>query len=143
MGLIDNVIHMFAPLTANCAEFQRRWDAANTLGVDGIGGCWEGEWVSTRTGHRGRLRCVVIPVAPTCWRMYFRGEYSGLFRACYATDFTVVAEDGGWTFRGGSNLGVLAGGAYEYLGHTTLERLVSSYRSARDEGEFRLGRYRR
>jgi hypothetical protein len=142
MGLIDNVVHLFAPLKANCAEFQSRWDAANSLGPEGASGCWEGEWISSRTGHRGRLRCVLTPVAPALWRMHFRGEYAKVFRACYSTDFTVVQEDGRWTFSGGSNLGTLAGGAYEYKGEATLERLTSSYRSARDEGEFRLTRYR-
>lgn len=143
MGLIDNVIHMLAPLTANCSDFQSRWDAANALGPAGVSGCWEGEWLSTRTGHRGRLRCVIVPVTAALWRMYFRGEYSKLFRACYSTDFTVVEDGERWTFRGGSNLGMLAGGAYEYTGHATLERLTSSYRSTRDQGEFRLERYRR
>ena len=49
-------------------------------------------------------------VSPALWHMAFRAEYSKIFRACYATDFTVAQEDGRWTFTGGSDLGALAGG---------------------------------
>jgi hypothetical protein len=140
MGLLDNAVHMLAPLAANCRDFQDRWNAAAGLGPEGISGRWEGEWISAVTGHRGRLRCVINPVAPALWRMHFRGEYSGFFRACYSTDFTVVAGPDRWTFSGESDLGVLAGGAYTYQGHATLDALLCSYRSARDHGEFRLSR---
>jgi hypothetical protein len=141
MGHVDNFIHLFAPLTANCRDFQARWDQALPLGGDGISGCWAGEWISTATGHRGGLRCVINPVAPALWQVHFRGEYSRIFRACYATQFTVVQEPGRWTFSGGSDLGLLAGGAYTYSGHATLTELTCSYKSARDHGEFRLSRY--
>ena len=143
MPIVDNIIHLFAPLTANCRTFQERWDAAIGLGPEGISGCWEGEWISAASGHRGRLFCVLIPVAPALWRMYFRAEYAKVFRACYSTDFSVTHETDRWTFSGGSDLGVLAGGAYEYNGHATLLELISSYRSARDHGEFRLKRHSR
>ena len=140
MGFFDNAVHMLAPLTANCRDFQERWNEAAALGPEGISGRWEGEWVSAVTGHRGRLGCVVNPVAPSLWRMHFRGEYSGFFRACYSTDFTVIWREDRWTFSGQSDLGLLAGGAYAYEGQATLETLVCSYQSARDHGEFRLKR---
>jgi hypothetical protein len=140
MGILDNAVHLLAPLAANCREFHSRWEAARSLGPEGISGCWEGEWVSAASGHRGRLRCVIDPVAPALWRMYFRGDYAGFFRACYATDFTVAREGKRWTFHGESDLGILAGGAYRYDGQATLEALVCNYRSSRDHGEFRLAR---
>lgn len=140
MGVVDNFVHLFAPLAANCRDFDRHWQQASAGGSEGITGCWEGEWISAATGHRGRLRCVLNPIAPAIWRMYFRGEYSRVFRACYSTDFSVARQDDRWTFSGGSNLGALAGGAYAYSGHATLEQLVCSYKSARDHGEFRLKR---
>jgi hypothetical protein len=141
MGTVDNFIHLFAPLTANCRDFHNRWEQAKGLGPEGVSGCWSGEWTSKSTGHHGRLRCVINPVAPALWRMYFRAEYSTLFRACYATDFAVHQKDGGWSFSGGSDLGVLAGGEYSYSGHATLESLVCSYKSSRDQGEFKLRRF--
>ena len=142
MGAIDNFVHLFAPLTANCREFGAKWDHGVTQTSDGVSGCWEGEWISSATGHRGRLRCVISPLAPDRWRMSFRAEYSAIFRACYATDFNVHRDGDRWTFEGGSDLGALAGGAYTYSGHAACDSLVCSYRSARDHGEFRLSRYR-
>jgi hypothetical protein len=143
MSLVDNLVHLFAPLTANCSHFQEQWEAANSREPEGISGCWEGEWVSAATGHRGRLRCVVTPVTAALWRMYFRGEYAAIFRACYSTDFTVGAEGARWTFSGGSDLGRLAGGEYRYTGQATLEEMQCTYRSARDHGTFTLARYAR
>ena len=131
---------MFAPLAANCRDFQHRWDQATALDREGISGCWEGEWVSAASGHRGRLRCVINPVAPALWKMHFRAEYAKVFRACYCTDFNVVQGEGRWTFTGSSDLGALAGGQYTYNGHATIEQLVCAYKSARDHGEFRLSR---
>jgi hypothetical protein len=143
MSLVDNIIHLFAPLTANCSDFQRRWDAANARGPEGISGCWEGEWLSAVSGHRGRLRCVVQAATPERWRMSFRGEYAAIFRACYSTDFAARIDGDRWTFNGGSDLGRLAGGAYECTGHATLETMQCTYRSSRDHGTFRLARYTR
>ena len=140
MGVVDNFIHMFAPLTANCRDFDARWQAARANGANGVGGAWEGEWVSAATGHRGRLRCVIDPCSAAMWRLWFRGEYSKVFRACYSTEFQVQADGEGFSFSGGSNLGALAGGAYTYAGSATATSLVCSYRSARDHGEFRMTR---
>jgi hypothetical protein len=138
MGAVDNFIHLFAPLTANCRDFDQRWARAGMPDSHGVAGCWEGEWISAVSGHSGRLRCVVEPLAAASWRMYFRGEYARFFRACYGTEFLVSREDGRWTFSGGSNLGALAGGEYAYSGYATLEQMVCTYRSAKDHGEFRL-----
>ena len=138
MGVVDNFVHLFAPLTANCRDFTRLWENAPASAPDTVAGRWEGEWVSAASGHRGRLRCVVEMLEPSVWRMWFRGEYAGVFRACYSTDFSARREGDHWTFSGGSDLGALAGGRYSYEGSTTPTEFRSAYRSARDHGEFRL-----
>ena len=137
MGLVDNLIHLFAPLTANCRDFNGLWASARPE-PGSVAGPWEGEWISSATGHRGRLRCVVQPGSAAAWTMWFRGEYAGVFRACYRTEFRAAQEGERWTFNGGSNLGALAGGEYTYSGHATLDELNCDYRSARDHGVFRL-----
>ena len=76
--------------------------------------------------------------SPALWHVRFRAEYARVFRACYATDFTVALQDGRWTFTGGSNLGALAGGPYDYSGSATLTELICTYKSSADHGEFRL-----
>ena len=77
---------------------------------------------------------------PTLWHVTFRAGYAGIFRACYATDFTVAMHNGRWTFTGGSNLGALAGGRYDYAGSATLTEMICTYKSPADHGEFRLRR---
>lgn len=140
MGVVDNVIHLFAPLTANCRDFNEQWEGASSPASGGVAGRWEGEWISAASGHRGRLRCVVEPRSDSAWTMWFRSEYGSILRACYRTEFSVARDGDGWTFSGGSNLGVLAGGAYTYHGSATGTELTCDYRSARDHGEFRLRR---
>ena len=142
MSLVHNVIHLFAPLTANCRDFKTQWDRSLSAEPRRMGGCWTGEWISAATGHRGPLHCVMDAADAGTWRMYFRAEYSKVFRACYSTQFRVTEQSGQWVFNGGSNLGALAGGAYEYNGSATLQELTCSYKSARDHGEFRLARVR-
>lgn len=138
--MLDGLLHKLAPLTANCRDFNKKWEEAAALDATGASGRWEGEWVSAATGHRGPLHCVVSVLSPGLWRMVFRASYSGFFRACYATDFTVGQEDGAWMFTGRQDLGTLAGGLYEYEGRATIEAMTCRYKSAKDHGEFRLKR---
>jgi hypothetical protein len=138
--VLQELIHLFAPLTANCRDFTNRWDAAGTLDRAGVSGRWEGEWISEVSGHRGPLQCVLTPVAPALWHMAFRASYSKFFRACYTTHFNVVQEEGRWSFTGSQDLGKIAGGQYEYTGQATVTEMTCQYRSAADAGEFRLSR---
>ena len=140
LPVFDTILHKLAPITANCRKFTEKWEGAAGLDAQGVSGRWAGEWMSEKTGHRGPLRCVVTVVSPGSWRLAFRASYSRVFRACYATDFTVEQEAGRWRFTGGQDLGTLAGGVYEYAGEATLTEMVCRYKSARDHGEFRLTR---
>ena len=138
--MLQELIHLFAPLTANCRDFNARWASAAALDATSVSGRWHGEWLSETSGHRGPLRCVLSVVSPALWHLAFFAGYSRVFRACYTTDFSVAQEDGRWAFTGRKDLGVLAGGAYEYSGYATLAEIVCRYRSAKDQGEFRLKR---
>ena len=138
--MLEGFLHKLAPLTANCREFKEKWDSAAALDASGVSGRWEGEWVSAKSGHRGPLQCVLTVLSPALWRLTFRASYSGFFRACYATDFNVAQREEGWTFTGSQDLGTLAGGAYAYEGEATLTEMRCRYKSATDEGEFRLRR---
>jgi hypothetical protein len=137
--VLREFIHLFAPLTANCRDFNARW-AATTVDAGSVGGRWRGKWVSETSKHRGPLRCVLSVISPTQWHLAFFAGYSRVFRACYAADFDVVPDDGRWAFTGRKDLGALAGGLYEYSGYATPEEIVCRYRSSRDQGEFRLKR---
>jgi len=134
-------LHLFAPLTANCRDFNARWEAAAGLDADSVSGRWSGEWVSEDSGHKGPLRCVLTVVSPALWHLAFRAGYLRALRACYTADFTVTQEDGRWAFTGRQDLGRLAGGAYEYSGYATLTEMICRYKSPTDHGEFRLKRF--
>lgn len=138
--MLQEFLRLFAPLTANCRDFNARWEAAAALNADSVSGRWLGEWVSEASGHRGPLRCVLTVVSPALWHLAFRASYSGVFRTCYTTDFNVVQKDGRWSFTGRQDLGALAGGKYEYSGYAALTEMVCRYKSLKDHGEFRLKR---
>ena len=138
--MIREFLHLFAPLTANCRDFTTRWNEAAPVDATSVGGRWEGEWISEASGHRGQLRAVLAVTTPALWHLTFRAGYAGIFRACYATDFNVAMQNGIWTFTGGSELGALAGGRYDYAGSATLTEMICTYRSPSDHGEFRLRR---
>ena len=133
-------MHLFAPLSANCRDFRARWESAAGLDAQGVSGRWSGEWISEASGHRGPLQAALSVVSPALWHMAFRATYSKIFRACYATDFAVVQEEGRWSFTGRQDLGALAGGEYEYGGYATVAEMVCRYKSTSDHGEFRLRR---
>ena len=139
---LENAKHLLAPLTANCKDFNTRWDAAGVPQDTGdMSGRWEGEWVSGATGHRGPLRSVIETTTGEQWVGWFRGSYSRIFRACYSTDLHVARlGPDRYTFSGKSDLGWAAGGQYEYDGQGGPAELVFRYRSRLDQGEFRLRR---
>lgn len=139
---LETAKHLLAPLRSSCKDFYARWEQAGVrAGPDDMSGRWEGEWVSTETGHRGSLRAVIEASTPERWRCWFRGGYAKIFRACYATDLHVARlGDDRYTFSGKSDLGWAAGGGYEVDGQGSATELVFRYRSRLDQGEFRLRR---
>lgn len=136
LALLRDLTHLLAPLTANCRDFHERWAAAAVP----PSGRWVGQWRSEASGHQGPLRCVVDPISDTVWHASFHAGYARVFRACYSTELSVTAAGTGWIFRGSSDLGLLAGGVYEYEGEATEETFTSRYRSRHDHGLFELKR---
>lgn len=138
---LETAKHLLAPLSANCKEFYARWEQAANAPAGSMAGRWEGEWVSSRTGHRGSLRAVIETPSDERWRAWFRGGYARVFRACYGSELHVARlPDQSYTFSGKSDLGWAAGGTYEVDGQGTADELVFRYRSRLDQGEFRLRR---
>jgi hypothetical protein len=141
---LETAKHLLAPLTANCRDFHERWRNAPAPGEpQDPSGRWEGEWISSATGHRGPLRAVVLITSPARLQASFHAGYSRVFRACYAADLhTSMDPQGLLRLSGRSDLGRLAGGVYEYDGEISASLFVCRYRSRMDEGEFRLARSR-
>lgn len=142
MSLFHTAKHLLAPLTANCRDFHERWRAiTDPPDPHSVSGRWQGEWVSTATGHRGPLRCVMIAITADRWRSRFHASYSAIFRACYVVDLSATRiGPNRFALRGSSDLGWFAGGLYEYEGEASASELTCAYRSMMDHGEFRLRR---
>jgi hypothetical protein len=138
LAVLRDATHLLAPLTAHCRTFHARWNAA--AGSAAPAGCWTGTWRSDATGHHGTLGMVIQILAPGLWQASFRAGYAGVFRACYATEWRVAGTDGRWRFGGSFDLGVLAGGLYEYDGEASGDTVHARYRSRDDHGVFELRR---
>jgi hypothetical protein len=138
LAILRDATHLLAPLTANCRRFHERWAAA--AGARPPSGCWRGMWRSEASGHRGPLRSVIEPIDAGLWQASFHAGYARVFRACYATRLSVTGEGGRWRFKGSADLGLLAGGVYEYDGEATANTFHARYRNRYDHGLFELQR---
>jgi hypothetical protein len=142
MSAFQTAKHLLAPLSANCRDFHEHWrEAVDPPDPQSVSGRWQGEWVSTATGHRGPLRCVMIATRADRWKARFHARYSRVFRACYATDLKATRlGPNRFGLQGTSDLGWMAGGLYEYTGEASGSELICTYQSRFDRGEFRLRR---
>lgn len=126
-----------------CSNFGREWRAAGRqpAPVTGIGGRWEGVWISEVNGHRGRLRAILTPETNQVWRARFHARYAGLLSFGYTVSLqTTAAADGEVRFAGEADLGKLAGGVYSYTGRASATHFHATYRSREDHGRFELRR---
>lgn len=125
-----------------CSSFGREWRAAARppAPVTGIGGRWEGVWVSEVNGHRGRLRAILTEESNQVWRARFHARYAGLLTFGYTVRLHTAAADGEVRFEGEADLGKLAGGVYTYAGRASATHFHATYRSRDDHGRFELRR---
>lgn len=131
-----------AVLLAGCSSFHSEWDAAlkQPIPADGISGPWEGRWISAKNGHNGRLRCVMTPAGPGEYNARFHAVYWKIFRFGYSLPLRVHETNGMWEFKGGADLGWLAGGVYTCDGSATADEFLAEYESKYDRGEFQMTR---
>jgi hypothetical protein len=126
-----------------CSSLGREWRAAarQPAPATGIGGRWEGVWVSEVNGHRGRLRAILTPETNQVWRARFHARYAGLLTFGYTVQLhTTEAAKGEVRFEGEADLGKLAGGVYTYTGRANPTNFHATYRSRNDHGRFELRR---
>jgi hypothetical protein len=141
-GVLRLISHMLAAVFNSRSAFNAQWKAMETQPcvADGIAGRWTGEWISQRTGHRGQLRCVLIPISSELCRAYFHAAFSKLFRVAYITELKVDRMNGRTQLKGEEDLGNLAGGVYRSTGEITGSSFDCHYSCKYDEGVFRLKR---
>ena len=131
-------------MLTGCSRFSRDWKAAvaEPVEINDLRGPWEGTWSSEKTGHSGKLRCLIEPTEGQEYLARFRATWGGIFVFRY--DMTLTAEhDGGGDFTyftGEANLGWLAGGVYRYEGRASGTEFYCSYESKGDFGSFTMTR---
>jgi len=137
------VLGLLLVALTGCSSFGREWRAAARQPAPalGIGGRWEGVWVSEVNGHRGRLRAILTPETNQVWRARFHARYAGLLTFGYTVQLhTTEAAEGEVRFEGEADLGKLAGGVYTYAGRANATNFFATYRSRDDHGRFELRR---
>ena len=131
-----------------CSTFSKDYNAAVASSQAGVAaapsssiiGPWQGEWRS-KSGHRGRLRCVLSAKTPTEYFARFEAKFWKIFTAHYDVTLRVVNEtDQTVKLAGDQDLGWLAGGKYHYEATVTPEQFDATYDSKIDSGEFHLRR---
>jgi hypothetical protein len=134
--------HMLAALFNSRSAFLTQWRRYES-GVEksgGIAGRWIGEWVSESSGHRGELKCVLVPLTESSYQACFYAAYSKFFRVGYATELNAEPVNGRICLKGEEDLGVLAGGVYRCEGEATSTEFNCKYSCKYDHGVFRLRR---
>lgn len=129
---------MLAWFLVGCSGFQERWNRALAEPQPGdFTGAWQGRWVSEKTGHEGKLKCVVEPSAEASGRYAFHywarwAFLSGAFSVEHPVRATGKSR---WSFSGDSDLGIF-GGLYQHEGEATEDRFQSRYRAAHGDRGF-------
>ena len=134
--------HLLAAVFNNRSHFQRAWRAYMPApdAMQTIQGRWQGEWVSEDTGHRGELKCLLSRISADQLDATFLATFGRFLRVGYGVQLSATATGESLRLKGESDLGMLAGGVYEYEGEVNLTEFKCSYRCKYDHGIFRMKR---
>jgi hypothetical protein len=106
-------------------------------------GAWEGTWKSDAGHGGGKLYAIVMQKANNSdypvYHVRFRAHFWGWFKAEYDIILRQVSNTP-LRFKGEHDLGLLAGGVYEYEATVTTETFNSTYKSGSDHGVFTMTR---
>ncbi len=104
-----------------------------------LSGNWAGNWHDSRTGHKGPLRATFIKLEGGNYQVNFRGRFAKIIPFRYSVVLEATEKDGKVHLAGTSNISRRRGTFY-YKAEATDTSFVSSFRSRKDDGEFRLQR---
>lgn len=129
-------------LVTGCSTFNREYKAAlaEPISTTDISGPWEGDWLSDKNGHTGRLRAVLRQTSQDEYDAHFQATFWKIFRASYRVPLKFEEKGGLTILAGKSNLGLLSGGLYTYQGEATPVNFFSTYESKYDHGTFEMKR---
>jgi hypothetical protein len=134
---------LFLCLGTGCTSFHHEWRKASRspAPTDSYLGRWEGEWLSAKNGHHGKLRCLLgEDSSSTQFRAHFRATYASVLPFSYAAALTGAVTNGVVQFTGESDLGKFGGGVYKYSGSANATHFSCTYESKYDHGTFQMSR---
>lgn len=143
INLLNWGLLLFLCLGTGCTSFHREWRKASLspAPTDSYNGRWEGEWLSAKNGHHGKLRCLLEEnSSSTQFRAHFRATYARVLHFSYAAILTGAVTNGVVQFTGESDLGKLGGGVYKYSGSANATHFSCTYESKYDHGTFQMSR---
>ncbi|HVK59802.1 MAG TPA: hypothetical protein VM735_13535 [Candidatus Kapabacteria bacterium] len=128
--------------TGCSATFNREYKAATAqpIPTTDISGPWEGNWLSDKNGHTGKLRAVFRQTGANEYDAYFHATFWKIFRASYRVPLKADEKGGRVSLSGEQNLGRLSGGVYTYEGEATPATFFCTYKSKYDHGTFEMKR---
>ena len=104
-----------------------------------LSGTWSGSWHDYRTGHQGPLRATFIKLETGNYQVNFGGRFAKIIPFRYTVILEATEKDGKVQLAGTSDIRRRRGTFY-YKAESTDTSFVSSFRSRKDNGEFRLQR---
>lgn len=146
---------LFLTVLPSCGlSFRSAWKNAPSS-ANGIDGRWEGNWVSTASGHTGKLRAVISDLgvqassAPGMSKggvphqFFYHCTWRGILSAGFKTKHEVVKQKNGtYTFKGDHQMPKWVGGTYHYQGTIKGDDFNACYESGLDRGTFTMKRVR-
>jgi len=133
----------------SCAgrKFDSAWQQANKDYLSGktpaATGPWEGTWISAANGHKGKLRCIITPVAgkeeADLHLFRYWATWGGFFRGGFDSKFEIEKKGSQYHFQGRHNLGIM--GSFRHKGVIKDNDFDARYSSSiGDHGSFNLRR---
>lgn len=142
---------LFLTSLSSCGlSFRSAWKTAPA--ASGIEGRWEGQWVSTASGHTGQLRAVVsndpntykmLVPGSTPFEFFYHCTWRGILSAGFKTTHHVTKQKNGtYIFKGDHKMPQWVGGMYHYEGTIKGDDFNACYESGLDRGTFTMKRVR-
>lgn len=132
-------------IAGGCSGFDKNWKEAGQQDFpeSQLSGRWLGSWTSEADGHSGELRCLITDLNGGAYRASFRSKFGGIFRFDHTVTLYAVNLRGMWTFEGSEDLGMFAGGVYNYKGKAGSNKFFATYKSRGDNGSFEMYRVKK
>jgi hypothetical protein len=141
-SLLTFLLFLLITVATGCSTFNRDWRAAakTTPRPNSVEGRWQGQWISEKNDHYGKLRAVITQTSPTTYRAHYKATYKTILHFSYVATLNGGETNGVTKLAGQADLGKLAGGIYKYEATATPTNFQSTYTSKYDHGHYDLTR---